>query len=492
MYFVGDKSLLLIYMIFIPLFTIFILFFVPKNNLKLIKQISFFGSILSFFFSLLLWIGFDIFVTGFQFTFYINWFSFYNINYSLGVDGISLLFIILTTFLIPLCILMSWNNIQFNLKEYMISLLLTEFFLLNIFCSLDLLFFYIFFESILIPMFLLIGLWGSRERKIHAAYQFFIYTLLGSVFMLIGILVIYFHIGTTDIQILLNSKFSESRQILLWLSFFISFAVKVPMFPVHIWLPEAHVEAPTAGSVLLAGVLLKLGTYGVYRFLIPVFSYATYYFVPLVYCLAVIGLIYSSCTTIRQIDLKKIIAYSSVVHMNFLLIGLFTFNLQSLGGSLFLMLSHGIVSGGLFLCVGVLYDRYHSRLLKYYSGLTIFMPLFAVIFLILTLANLGLPGTSSFIGEFLVILGVIYENNVVIFFGATSMILGAVYAIWLFNRVMFGPVTLNYLMHYSDLNKREFFLFLPLIFLVISSGIYSKVYFNVFNLSLYNLIEYLI
>lgn len=490
LFFLDNKNFLLFLTVFSPFFFAIIILFINKNNIILLKLLSLLGSLFSFIFSLFLWIGYDVFNTSFQYTIYFNWFSFSNINYNLGIDGISILFIILTTFLVPLCILSSWKSVYFKVKEYFFLLLIIEFFLLNIFCVLDLFFFYVFFESILIPMFLLIGIWGSRERKIHAAYQFFIYTLLGSVLMLLGILLVAFHVGTTDIQIILNSTFTESRQIVLWLCFFVSFAVKVPMFPVHIWLPEAHVEAPTAGSVLLAGVLLKLGTYGIFRFLIPVFSYGTYYFLPFVYTLSIIGLFYGCFTTIRQIDLKKIVAYSSVVHMNFALVGLFTFNLQSLGGSLFLMLSHGLVSGGLFLCVGVLYDRYHTRLLKYYSGLALFMPNFALFFLVLTLANIGFPGTSSFLGEFLLIIGVMQFNFLSSVFISTSMVLGAVYGIWLYNRVMFGYTTYKFFYRFKDLTKREIFLFFPLISLVITSGLYSNSYFGVFNMSLFNLIEF--
>jgi len=308
-------------------------------------------------------------------------------------------------------------------------LLLTEFFLINVFSVLDLFFFYIFFESILIPMFIIIGVWGSRQRKIHAAYQFFFYTLFGSIIMLIGIIVIYFNTGTTDIQVLAQTEFSEMRQIFLWLSFFCSFAVKVPMLPVHIWLPEAHVEAPTAGSVILAGVLLKLGTYGIIRFMIPMFPYAMIYFTPLVFTMCVIAIIYSSATTIRQIDLKKIIAYSSVAHMNFALLGLFTNNSMGIEGSLFLLLGHGVVSSGLFLCIGILYDRYHTRNILYYGGLVQTMPIFSIIFLIFSLANIGFPGTVNFIGEFLVLVGTFKLNTTVAFLSATGMVLGAVYVI---------------------------------------------------------------
>lgn len=379
-FFVFNETLILVTFLLTPIFFSIVLMFIRNNDLYLLKNISLFCTLILFIISIFLWLGFDNLCFTFQYTVYLNWFTLNNINYCLGIDGISFPFIILTTFLMPLCVLISWNSINYRFKEFVIFLLIIEFFLLNIFCSLDIFMFYIYFESILMPMFLLIGIWGSRERKVHAAFQFFIYTFLGSIFMLFGILIIYFNLGTTDLQIFLNSFFSKNKQIILWLSFFISFAFKVPMIPFHIWLPEAHVEAPTAGSVLLAGVLLKLGTYGMLRFLMSVFSYANYFFTPLIFTLSLIGVLYSSCTTIRQIDLKKIIAYSSVAHMNFALIGLFSINIYSLSGSVFLMLSHGIVSGALFLCVGILYDRYHTRLLKYYGGLAQYMPIFSFFF----------------------------------------------------------------------------------------------------------------
>ena len=310
--------------------------------------------------------------------------------------------------------------------------------MLAVFCMLDLLLFYVFFESVLLPMFLIIGVWGSRERKIRAAYQFFLYTLIGSLFMLLAILLIYFQTGTTDLQVLFVSEFSLQRQFLLWFAFFASFAVKVPMIPVHIWLPEAHVEAPTSGSVILAGVLLKLGTYGFVRYSIPLFPDASVYFTPLVYTMSIIGIIYASLTTLRQIDLKKIIAYSSVAHMGFVTLGLFSLNIQGIEGALLLMLSHGFVASSLFLCIGVLYDRTHTRLVKYYGGLVHVMPLFSVFFLIFTMGNLSLPGTSSFVGEFLILVGVFQTNPFVATCAATGMILGGAYSIWLYNRVVFG------------------------------------------------------
>lgn len=360
----------------------------------------------------------------------------------------------------------------------MLMLLITELLLINVFTVLDLFFFYIFFEAVLIPMFILIGVWGSRQRKIHAAYQFFFYTLFGSILMLLGIIIIYSQTGTTDIQILAQTHFEESKQLFLWLAFFASFSVKVPMVPVHIWLPEAHVEAPTAGSVILAGVLLKLGTYGIIRFMLPLFPYANVYFTPLVLTMATLAVIYSSCTTIRQIDLKKIIAYSSVAHMNFALLGLFTDNSLGLEGSLYLMLAHGIVSSALFLSIGVLYDRYHTRNILYYGGLTAVMPLFSIFFLLFTLANIGMPGTVNFVGEFLVLLGVFQHNTLVAILAATSMVLGAVYSIWLYNRLVFGQIRVKVLLLFSDLTRREFYIFLPLALLTLIFGVCPNLILN--------------
>ena len=484
------SSQILLYIMLLLIFFIIILILVPSAKIELIKQLALFFAMCTFILTLLLWIFYNNEIGNFIYVTEIAWLSNYNIYYSLGLDGISLFFIILTTFLTPLCMLISWYSIKYKMKEFLIMLLLTELLLINVFAVCDLFFFYIFFESILIPMFIIIGIWGSRQRKIHAAYQFFFYTLFGSILMLLGIIFIYLHTGTTDIQLLVQSELSHYRQIILWLAFFASFAVKIPMLPVHIWLPEAHVEAPTAGSVILAGVLLKLGTYGIVRFMIPLFPYAMLYFTPLVYTICIISIIYASATTIRQIDLKKIIAYSSVVHMNFALLGLFTNTSYGIEGSLYFMLGHGIVSSGLFLCIGVLYDRYHTRNILYYGGLIQTMPIFSVFFLIFTLANLGLPGMVNFVGEFLVLIGVWQSNIIVIFFGSAGLILGAVYGIWLCNRLIFGQLRIYSFQKFMDVSRREFSILLPLIILIFIMGIYPSIFLDTFAVSVNKYINY--
>jgi len=481
-------SYILLSLLLMPLIGCGIIFFIPKENTLSIKQIGLNISLLTFVLSLYLWINFDNSTANFQFVTKINWIPYSNLSFSLGIDGISLFFVILTTFLIPICLLTSWNSVKIYIKEYIIAFLVIETLLISVFIVLDLLLFYIFFESILIPMFLVIGIWGARERKIHAAYQFFIYTLLGSVLMLLGIMIIYFQVGTTDVQILLTSTFSEEKQKLLWLAFFASFAVKVPMVPVHIWLPEAHVEAPTAGSVLLAGILLKLGTYGFLRFSIPMFPDATIYFTPLIYTMSVIAIIYTSLTTLRQIDLKKIIAYASVGHMNFVTLGMFSLNVQGIEGSILVMLSHGIVSSALFLCIGVLYDRHKTRIVKYYRGMTTTMPIFATIFLLFTLANISVPGTSSFIGEFLILVGTFQSNTLITVLASTGIVLGAAYSIWLYNRVAFGALT-NYIVAFNDVNKRELMIFVPFIILTLLMGIYPNIFIDTMHMSVSNLLE---
>jgi proton-translocating NADH-quinone oxidoreductase chain M len=485
MYLLNNLSTLIL----IPLFGAILLLFVP-NNIRLIRQIGLICAFLAFIHSLLFWVRFDNSTAQFQFVEQMNWLPSSNIQFYIGIDGISLFFILLTTFLIPICILAGWSSIQNYRREYMIAFLVLETLMICVFCMLDLLLFYVFFESVLIPMFLIIGVWGSRERKIRAAYQFFLYTLFGSVFMLLGILFLFFQTGTTDVQILYTAELSERRQILLWLAFFASFAVKVPMVPVHIWLPEAHVEAPTAGSVILAGILLKLGTYGFLRFSIPMFPEATLYFTPLIFTLSVIAILYTSCTTLRQVDLKKIIAYSSVAHMNFVTIGLFSLNIQGIEGSLMLMLSHGFVSSALFLCVGVLYDRHHTRLVRYYGGLASTMPVFCTIFLFFTLANMSFPGTSSFVGEFLVLVGAFQSNTFVATLAATGMVLAAAYSLWLYNRVAFGNLKPHFIATYSDCNRRELYIFAPFVIAVLWMGVYPQIFLDTMHDSVQHCIEH--
>lgn len=483
---------MLFVLLFLPILAIFSISIIPKQNILFIKRLSLMLSIAIFLLSLYFYIFFDVHTSYYQwFTSFKYWEGIY---YSIGLDGISLFFIILSTFLIFICILVNWESVRFRIKEYTLLLFLLEFFLINVFLSLDLVFFYIFFEAVLIPMFLIIGLWGSRERKIHAAFQFFLYTFLGSVFMLTAIYFIYLHVGSTNVELISQSTFSKNRQVFLWLAFFIALAIKVPMFPLHLWLPEAHVEAPTSGSILLAGIMLKLGTYGFLRFLIVFFPYGLVYYTPFVFSIALISIIYGSFATIRQIDLKKVIAYSSIVHMNFALLGLFTNDLEGIQGSLYIMLSHGVVSSSLFLCIGILYDKYKTRLIFYYGGLINFMPIFSLFFLSFILSNLGFPGTSSFVGEILVLISIVNFNFKISVFAATSMVLSAIYSLWLYNRVIFGElklfntlITINnkniclnsfWFLKFADVTKREFVLLFILFILNIMFGIYPSIILN--------------
>jgi len=481
---------LLTYILLLPLLGAFFLVITPSTNKNLLRLIALNISCLTFILSLLLWVFFDKSVSTFQFVNKFLWMPLlFNINFTMGVDGISLFFILLTTLLIPLCLLVSWDSIKFNLKEYLIAFLIMEFFLIGVFCILDLFLFYIFFESVLIPMFLIIGVWGSRERKIRASYFFFLYTLLGSVLMLLSILYIYYQVGTTDYEILLTFTFSEVEQKIMWFTFFASFATKVPMVPVHLWLPEAHVEAPTAGSVILAGVLLKLGTYGFIRFSFPLFPYACFYFAPFVYAMSVTGIIYTSFTAIRQTDFKRIIAYTSVAHMNLVMVGLFSFNVIGLEGAILQSLSHGFVASALFLIIGVVYDRHHTRMVKYFGGLVHVMPIYIIIFLFFTMANIGLPGTSSFVGELLILTGSFKANTSITFLSATGMIIGGCYSLWLFNRIAYGNLKTQYINKFLDINKREFITFFPLILGTLVMGLYPVIFLDSIHLSTNMLVE---
>jgi proton-translocating NADH-quinone oxidoreductase chain M len=444
--------------------------------------------------STILWARFDRTTTNYQFVVNMGdtFHSLESWGLVFGVDGLSIFFVWLTALRTPLCVLASITGIKTDAPSYYALFLLMEFFVLAVFTLTDLLWFYIAFESVLIPMFRLIGRWGSRERKVRAAYFFFLYTLIGSVLMLVGIAYVYSQLGTTDIAVMTEStwKFSLVEQQWLWLAFFASFAVKVPMVPVHIWLPEAHVEAPTAGSVMLAGVLLKLGTYGMLRLLVGVFPAGTVYFTPRVYMLALVAIVYTSLTAIRQTDIKRIIAYASVAHMNMTLIGLFSMTIIGLEGAILQMLSHGFVSGALFLCVGVLYDRHHTRLVSYYGGLSQTMPIYAIVFLFFTMANIALPGTSSFVGEFMILVGISQTNTFTTLISSSGMVLGGAYSLWLANRLLYGNPKTEYVGTSSDLTLREWMTFVPLIFLTLRMGVYPNVFLEPMHSSCAHLVEH--
>lgn len=458
----------------ISLLSILHVLFIKSFKIDLIKKLSLLYSGIIFLFTLLLWVNFDTLTSGLQFVYILDWIPFYNYNIVFGVDGLSLFFIILTSFLIFLCILGSWSSVQHSVKEYFLCFLILNLLLILVFCVRDVFLFYIFFESVLIPMFLVIGIWGSRERKIRAVYLFFFYTLVGSLFMLLAILYLYNKVGSTNYDIILAANLSLEEQTWLWLAFFLSLATKMPLFPFHVWLPEAHVEAPTAGSVLLAGILLKLGSYGFLRFSLPFFPDASLYFAPLVFTLSILGIIFASLTAIRQTDFKRIIAYSSVAHMNLVLMGIFSFNISGLEGSLLQSLSHGFVASALFFLIGVLYDRYHSRLIIYYGGLVHMMPLYTIIFLFFTMANIALPGTSSFIGEFLIISGIFKFNFIAALLGTTSMILGGCYSLWVYNRISYGNLKIDYISSFKDISFREFNILFPLVIGSLVLGLYPN------------------
>ncbi len=445
-------------------------------------------SLITFALSLGIWIDFDNSTASFQFVERAEWIPVLGASYHLGVDGISMLFVILSTFLTPLCVLASWEAIQTRVKEYMIAFLLLETFMVGMFCALDFVLFYIFFEGVLIPMFLIIGIWGGANR-VYAAFKFFLYTLTGSVLLLVAVMVIYFDAETTDIVRLIGIGFDPELQIWLWLAFFASFAVKVPMWPVHTWLPDAHVEAPTAGSVILAGVLLKMGAYGFLRFSLPMLPVASEFFAPFVYTLSIIAIIYTSLVALAQEDMKKLIAYSSVAHMGFVTIGIFTVQTQGVEGAIVQMLSHGVISAALFLCVGVVYDRLHSREIARYGGLVHRMPVYAAVFMVFTLGSVGLPGTSGFVGEFLVLVGAFQVNTWLALLATTGIVLGAAYMLYLYRRVIFGALTKEDLKTIVDLNRREIAVFAPLVAATLWMGIWPEPFLDVMHASVANLIE---
>jgi NADH-quinone oxidoreductase subunit M len=438
-------------------------------------------TVATFLLSLVAWSRFDTSTPAFQLLESHAWLT-EVIRFKLGVDGFSMPFILLTTFLMPFCILASWDSIEHRVKEYMVAFLVLETTMIGVFAALDLVLFYLFFEAGLIPMFLIIGIWGGK-RRIYASFKFFLYTLLGSVLMLLAIMAMYWTAGTTDMVALLQFKFAVNLQYWLWLAFFASFAVKMPMWPVHTWLPDAHVEAPTAGSVILAAILLKMGGYGFIRISLPMFPDASLYFAPLVFSLSVIAIVYTSLVALMQDDMKKLIAYSSVAHMGFVTMGIFSMNAQGVQGAMFQMVSHGLVSGALFLCVGVIYDRMHTREIAAYGGLVNRMPLYAVAFMVFTMANVGLPGTSGFVGEFLTLIGAFRTDPEVAFFATSGVILSAAYALWLYRRVIFGVLDKPALQSIQDLDRREMVILAPLVLLVIYYGVQPGPVLNAFDAS---------
>jgi len=441
------------------------------------RYIALWTTLITFLVSLTLWTGFDTKSAGFQFLETKPWFGGL-MSYRVGVDGISMLFVVLTTFLIPFCILASWQSVDKRVAEYMVAFLVLETMMIGVFVALDLVLFYLFFEGTLIPMFIIIGVWGGA-RRVYASFKFFLFTFLGSVLVLLAIMAMYWTAQTTNIVELLKYDFPLNLQTWLWLAFFASFAVKMPMWPVHTWLPDAHVEAPTAGSVILAGILLKLGGYGFIRFSLSMLPDASANFAPLVFALSCVAIIYTSLVAMMQDDIKKLIAYSSVAHMGFVTIGIFTFTEQGLQGALFQMLSHGLVSGALFLCVGIVYDRMHTREINAYGGLVHRMPVYAVFFMVFTLANVGLPGTSGFVGEVLSLTGAFIANSWVAVFATTGVILSACYALWLYRRVIFGPLEKPSLAALNDVTAREILVLAPLVVLVIGFGIYPSAVFDI-------------
>ena len=477
-------------LILLPLVgSLFILFVKSdsSNNYQSIKYVALFTSFVNFVISIYLWYLFDNTISEFQFIEDKEWLRGF-VNYKVGIDGISILFILLTTFITPLSIISINNSISYRLKEFLIAILVMESLMIGVFCSLDLVIFYLFFEGGLIPMFLIIGIWGV-ERRVYSAFKFFLFTLLGSILMLIAIITIYWTAGTTDVTKLYDLGIDLKYQNLLWLAFFSSFAVKTPMWPVHTWLPDAHVEAPTAGSVILAAILLKLAGYGFIRFSIGLFPNASDFFTPLIYFLSLIAIVFISLVALMQEDMKKLIAYSSVAHMGFVTLGIFTLTQQGIEGSIIQMISHGLVSAALFVCVGVLYDRNHSRMISDYGGIVSIMPKYAIVFMIFTLAAIGLPGTSGFVGEFLILMGAFQKSFLVAAIASLGVILAAAYMLWLYKRVVFGNLINKELLKVPDLNKSEIFILWSLAIPTLFFGFYPEPLINTIDVSIQDLIE---
>ena len=474
--------------IFLPLLgALFIFISNKKNESSSAIYISIFTSMANLLLTFFLWYSFDKSFAGFQFIEEKNWISGL-IKFKLGIDGISILFIVLTAFITPICIISCIISVKKRLNEFLIAILILETFMIGVFCSLDLIIFYLFFEAGLIPMFLIIGIWGG-PRKIYSAYKFFLFTLLGSVLMLAAIIFIYWAVGTTDYTEIYKFKIAKEYQYLLWLAFFSSFAVKTPMWPVHTWLPDAHVEAPTAGSVILAAILLKMAGYGFLRFSLGMFPIASEFFTPLVFTLSIIAIIYTSLVALMQDDMKKLIAYSSVAHMGFVTLGIFTFNKQGIEGSMFQMISHGIISAALFLCVGVLYDRTGSRMIKSFGGVVNYLPNFSLIFIIFVLGALGLPGTTGFIGEFLVLLGAFKINYLVAILASTGVVLCAAYMLWMAKRVVFGNTNNTIVTKLKDINFLEATILIVLCLVSIVFGFYPEPLLNTMDISVNGIIQ---
>ena len=475
-------------LIFLPLLSSLFIFLSKneKNNFSSI-YVSLFSSVATFLLSLFLWYSLDTKTADFQFIEEKSWINNF-IKFKLGVDGISTLFIVLTAFIIPICIISCINSVKERVKEFLIAILVLETFMIGVFCSLDLVIFYLFFEAGLIPMFLIIGVWGG-SRRVYSAFKFFLFTLLGSVLMLVAIIVIYWLTGTTDITQIYEIKIPHEYQNILWLAFLSSFAVKLPMWPVHTWLPDAHVEAPTAGSVILAAILLKMAGYGFLRFSIPMFPLASEFFTPLIYTLSIIAIIYTSLVALMQEDMKKLIAYSSVAHMGYVTLGIFTLTKQGIEGSIFQMISHGLISAALFLCVGVLYDRLNSRLISTYGGLVNYLPKYSFLFLVFALAALGLPGTTGFLGEFLILTGTFQKSYIAAIIATFGVVLGAAYILWLTKRVIFGATRNSKIEKLKDVNNSEFAMLGTLAFFVIFFGLYPAPLMETFSISVNNLIE---